>query len=928
MSIDFRGASTGSSEESTLIIPKPVGLTTGDVMFAVLGYYDQAGPVTAPSGWTLIDSGQHSAQSYNMAAIYWKAAGGSEPSSYDWTFNGSLDEQHGAIVAYSGVNTTTPVQAWSEKLDGSSPTLTAASVTVTTAPALLLFMGGCNASGFNNTQSTTPPTGYSEIAEVHGSSYGGVYIADKWQATTGATGEVGATNTSATAFVTYLVVVNEATAGTTRNLFVSATGVTSTNGAKVNVTRGLATGASIATNTANAHLTTGATGDNPITFSAPTTASRGTAGTSLTINAPINIANDVIYIGWASDGDADVGTPSAGFTAVTGYNGVSLNAGGGVFYLWSKTSAGSEPSTYTITSTVAERSAALAFAVRNQASIHVHGTPQSNTSASSTTATVPGFTTTVTGTMRISMIFSNQGVNTVSTLTGHTQLGTVSQGSGGTVNVQYKELPTATTESNLNATLGSGGAWVGISFAVAPTQTEAGNTVNFVANTSGVTSTAGAAVNIGRPLTVARVAATATPTGNVLHILRKLVGAPEGVTAVADPVVGVTRVLTTADPMVTETADPVVGVTRVLTSGEAAATETPDVNLDNVRALRGDVTGVTETAEPLLGFIWSFVFNPVNVTGTNDGILAVQRALVATGAVTASTSSPTLRTEAGFMVSASAATLTGDPGISVSRALAVGVNGLSETSTPALSIADLINLLCSIAATSNTGPAGLSVDRALVAANTGVTTTGTPAISVGELVNLLASAAGVTNTADPLLGVLYLLASSSAGATATSVSTLDAMRSLVASHSVVTSVSEPTVNVDRALTFAASLGSVSSDDATLSIAALIRFLASAGALTETATPVASVLRSLSHNGVITSETGVTALDALRSLVASHSAVTSVSDPTLAIARELSAVIAGVTATPEVSLEMYLIVGMLRALTVVSKRPSTTATLRQ
>ena len=233
---------------------------------------------------------------------------------------------------------------------------------------------------------------------------------------------------------------------------------------------------------------------------------RGSANTTINVNVPSNIAGDVMYIGWVSDGDGDVGTPPAGFTAVTNYDGLVLGSSSGVFYLWSKVSSGSEGSTYTITNTVSERCAVIAFAVRNQASIHSYGTTQVAPVSNSTTATVPAVTTTITGAMRVSIIVCNVAVAPVATLYGHTVLGTANQPSGGTVDVQYKALPTATTDASATASLSAGGPWKGIAFTIAPTTSSGGGGIELTANAAATTATSTPVLDANRALTASGAA--------------------------------------------------------------------------------------------------------------------------------------------------------------------------------------------------------------------------------------------------------------------------------------------------------------------------------------------------------------------------------------------------------------------------------------
>lgn len=235
MTIAFVGSNTVSTTSGNVSLAKPAGAAQGHLAIAVLGYWTAAGPVTPPTGWTLLDSG---ANGGNGAAVYYKVLGASEPASWTWTFGGTLDQQAGAVAVYSGVNTTQPVQAWSENTASSSSNLTAASVTITAAPAQVVFLAGSNASTAASS-TVSPPSGWTERAEVHNANYGGAYIADAPAAATGATGSILAPASAAAAWVVYAVVLSEAAGGGT-TITLSDSGVGSDSVGPVLVTCAIA----------------------------------------------------------------------------------------------------------------------------------------------------------------------------------------------------------------------------------------------------------------------------------------------------------------------------------------------------------------------------------------------------------------------------------------------------------------------------------------------------------------------------------------------------------------------------------------------------------------------------------------------------------------------------------------------------------------
>src|SRR2546425_2337450 len=110
----FRAAASNTG--SPLTISKPAGVVDGDVMIANIAAVTTTGTVQAPAGWTLIrrttsDTAIDPSGSagYLEQDIYYRVAAG-EGASYTWTLTAS-GSMAGGIAAYSGVDTTNPVDA-------------------------------------------------------------------------------------------------------------------------------------------------------------------------------------------------------------------------------------------------------------------------------------------------------------------------------------------------------------------------------------------------------------------------------------------------------------------------------------------------------------------------------------------------------------------------------------------------------------------------------------------------------------------------------------------------------------------------------------------------------------------------------------------------------------------------------------------------
>lgn len=91
----------GPDESTSITVAKPSGVIENDLMYAVI-QQTNADVVTGPSGWARIDGG-----SGNDFSSWYKVAGASEPVDYTWT--AASAKWAGAIVAYSGVDTSDPL---------------------------------------------------------------------------------------------------------------------------------------------------------------------------------------------------------------------------------------------------------------------------------------------------------------------------------------------------------------------------------------------------------------------------------------------------------------------------------------------------------------------------------------------------------------------------------------------------------------------------------------------------------------------------------------------------------------------------------------------------------------------------------------------------------------------------------------------------
>jgi hypothetical protein len=189
--VAFRAATAAANPTATtLTLTKPTNTTAGDVLIATV---DARGnpTFTAPSGWTLVRADNN--PTVQTKSTYVRVAGASEPSSWTWTLN-SAQAASGAVLAYTGVNTTTPIDASAghTSTDWDNDVQTAPSVTTSTANAVVLSLFGTS-----NASSATAGSGLTERADA--ASTAGTYfvdseVADRVAATAGATPTTTATS--------------------------------------------------------------------------------------------------------------------------------------------------------------------------------------------------------------------------------------------------------------------------------------------------------------------------------------------------------------------------------------------------------------------------------------------------------------------------------------------------------------------------------------------------------------------------------------------------------------------------------------------------------------------------------------------------------------------------------------------------------------
>jgi hypothetical protein len=206
--------SLSSSAVSSVAIPVPAGVASGDLMLAMIAQRGGDSPKTrtAPAGWTpVVAPADGDSLGFD---IYRRIAGSAEPATYTWALRGT-DRTAATMVVLRGVDGTTPIDAVASQAvqpADASAIVTAPSVTTKVANTLLVafWSAADGRAGF------TPPGGMTEQFDNGNTSAGpnglAISIATESRAATGATGARSATASQADANAGVLLAVRPGTA--------------------------------------------------------------------------------------------------------------------------------------------------------------------------------------------------------------------------------------------------------------------------------------------------------------------------------------------------------------------------------------------------------------------------------------------------------------------------------------------------------------------------------------------------------------------------------------------------------------------------------------------------------------------------------------------------------------------------------------------
>lgn len=138
MAVAFRSAASRVGSTNTPVGNKPTGVAQGDILVASVYTHYLSSVIDPPTGWTQIvglsvnDRMRH----------YWKIAGASEPSTWNWEAMGGSYDWSVCVEAYTGGDQTNPINVGAAQSSGTSNTVVVPALSTLRAGAMVCIVVG------------------------------------------------------------------------------------------------------------------------------------------------------------------------------------------------------------------------------------------------------------------------------------------------------------------------------------------------------------------------------------------------------------------------------------------------------------------------------------------------------------------------------------------------------------------------------------------------------------------------------------------------------------------------------------------------------------------------------------------------------------------------------------------------------------------
>jgi len=172
MTIALRSVSSVSDQTNSPVIPKPVGLSVGDLMIAhIVGTASLSGGVpsfTPPADWTEIRNDTYTAYKDFGASLFWKIADSDDVAATDFTFTHvAVGAYEGVISAWTGHDASVPINANNGQANASSTTVTSPTITPAANCVICLFCSSeLNITTGSYAIATNNPGSWSEAYDI------------------------------------------------------------------------------------------------------------------------------------------------------------------------------------------------------------------------------------------------------------------------------------------------------------------------------------------------------------------------------------------------------------------------------------------------------------------------------------------------------------------------------------------------------------------------------------------------------------------------------------------------------------------------------------------------------------------------------------------------------------------------------------------
>lgn len=184
MPVAFRSSAfTGGAPATTLTPTKPAGVQPGDQLIVAF-LIDNSAKVLSAAGWTLIRNDTDAIKG-NQAVLYRRTEDGSALGAITW--DGTSIYVSATVLAYSGADPTTPVNAQNGQVNAAAAAIDAPSITTTLDGCMAVWVGTDDFGG-----TITLPAGYTD-RKLNGFD---MQPGEKLLGAAGATGVVTGTHTA------------------------------------------------------------------------------------------------------------------------------------------------------------------------------------------------------------------------------------------------------------------------------------------------------------------------------------------------------------------------------------------------------------------------------------------------------------------------------------------------------------------------------------------------------------------------------------------------------------------------------------------------------------------------------------------------------------------------------------------------------------